>query len=75
MDKNSVHHFTMGDFNAKTGVRSINDDMKCVGAFGISNRLLDFVKENILLISNSFFKKAANILDMGSPKRSDQKPN
>ena len=39
MDKKACsHHIVMGDFNAKIGVRNINDTMKCTGPFGIGNR-------------------------------------
>ena len=61
MDKKSCrHHILMGDFNAKIGVRSIND-MKCVGPFGIRSRnergerLLDFAEENNLVVTSLFF--------------------
>ena len=60
------HHIVMGDFNAKTGVRKINDKIKCTGPFGTGNRnergerLLDFAEENNLVVTNSFFFKAAN---------------
>ena len=60
------HHIVMGDFNAKIGVRNINDTMKCTGPFGTDNRngrgerLLEFAEENNLVITNSFFLKAAN---------------
>ena len=34
MDKKACsHHIVMGDFNAKIGVRNIDDDMKCTGPF------------------------------------------
>ena len=53
MDKKACsHHIVMGDFNAKIGVRNINDTMKCTGPFGTGNRnerverLLDFAEEN-----------------------------
>ena len=72
----------MGDFNAKIGVRNINEYMKCTGPFGTGNRnergerLLDFAEENNLVVTNSLFIKAAKqILDMGSSRRCDQKPN
>ena len=45
------HHIVMGDFNAKIGVRNINDKMKCTGPFGTGNRnergerLLDLLKK------------------------------
>ena len=39
MDKKACNHrIVMGDFNAKTGVRNINDTMKCTGPFGTGNR-------------------------------------
>ena len=67
MDKKACsHHIVMGDFNAKIGVRNINDTMKCTGPFGTDNRkergerLLDFAEENNMVITNSFFLKAAN---------------
>ena len=56
----------MGDFNANIGVRNIKDNMKCTGPFGTGNRnergerLLDFAEENNLVVTNSFFFKAAN---------------
>ena len=56
----------MGDFNAKIGVRNTNDKMKCTGPFGTGNRnergerLLDFVEENNLVVTNSLFFKSAN---------------
>ena len=61
------HHILMGDFNAIFGVRSINDNIKCVRTFGIGNRndrgerLLDFAEENNLAITISIFQKAENI--------------
>ena len=60
------HHIVMGDFNAKIGVRNINDKMKCTGPFGTGNRnergerLLDFTEENNVVVTNSLFFKAAN---------------
>ena len=67
MDKKACsHHIVMGDFNAKIGVRNINDNMKCTGPFGTGNRnergerFLDFAEENNLVVANSFFLKAAN---------------
>ena len=54
------HHIVMGDFNAKIGVGN------CTGPFGTGNRnergerLLDFTKENNLVVTNSLFFKAAN---------------
>ena len=66
MDKKSRrHHILTGAFNAKIGVSSIHDNIKCAGPFGISNRnergemLLDFSQENNLVETNSFFQKAA----------------
>ena len=54
MDKKACsHRIVMGDFNAKIGVRNINDNMKCTGPFGTGNRnergerLLNFAEENI----------------------------
>ena len=39
MDKKACsHHIVMGDFNAKAGVRTINENMKCIGPFGTGNR-------------------------------------
>ena len=67
MDKKACsHHIVMGNFNAKIGVRNINDNMKYTGPVGSGNRnergerLLDFAEENKLVITNSFFLKAAN---------------
>ena len=67
MDKKAwCHHILIGDSNAKTGVRNINDNMKCIGPFGTGNRnnrgerLLGFAKENNLVVTNSFFQKAKN---------------
>ena len=60
------YHIVMVDFNAKVGVRNINDNMKCTGPFGTGNRnekgerLLDFAEENSLVVTNSLFFKAAN---------------
>ena len=58
MDKKSCrHHILLGDFNAKIGVRNINNSMKCTRSFGTGNRnerakrLLDFSAENNLVIS------------------------
>ena len=56
----------MGDFNAKIGVRNINDKMICTGSFETGNRnereerLLDYAEENNLAVTNSLFYKAAN---------------
>ena len=33
------HHIVMGDFNAKIGVRNINDNMKCTGPFGTATEM------------------------------------
>ena len=39
MDKKACsHHIVMDYFNAKIGVRNINDNMKCTGPFGTGNR-------------------------------------
>ena len=39
IDKKACSHPTvMGDFNAKIGVRNINDKMKCTGPFATGNR-------------------------------------
>ena len=53
MDKKACSlHIVMGDFNAETGVRIINENMKCIVPFGAGNRnergirLLDFAEEN-----------------------------
>ena len=60
------HHIVMGYFNAKTGVRNKNKNMKCTGPFWTGNRyeregrLLDFSEENNLVVANSLFLKAAN---------------
>ena len=56
----------MSDFNAKSEVRSTNDNMKRVGLIGIGNRnergerLLDFAEENNLVVTSSFLQKVAN---------------
>ena len=55
--KSCRHHIIMGDFNAKIGVRSINNNMKRIGPFGKGNRnergerLLDFAEENDRVIA------------------------
>ena len=66
MDKKTCsYHLVMGDFNAKTEVRSINENMKCTGTFGTGNRnkrgerLLVSAEENNLVVTNSLFLKAA----------------
>ena len=68
MDKKAFsHHIVIGDFNARNGVRNINENMKCTGPPGTGNRnergerLLDFDKENNLVETNSLFLKAANM--------------
>ena len=72
--KSCIHPILKGDFNTKIRVRSINDNMKCVGPFGIGNRiergerLLDFTEENNLAVTNW-------TMGMGSPRGYDQKPN
>ena len=67
MDKKACsYHIVMGAFNVKTGARNMNDTKKCTGPLGRGNRnergerLLDFVEENNLVITNSIFLKAAN---------------
>ena len=67
MDKKScTHHILMVDFDAQTGVRNINENMKCLWPFGTGNRnereerLLNFADENNLVVTNSFFQKAVN---------------
>ena len=32
------HHNVMGDFNVKTGVRDVNENMNCIRPFGTGNR-------------------------------------
>ena len=65
--KTCIFHTVMGGLNAKIGVRYINENMKCIGLSGTGNRnergerLLDFPEENYLVVTNSFFLKAANI--------------
>ena len=67
MDKKACsHHTVMDDFNANIGVRTMNENMKCKRPFGIGNRnergerLLDLAEETNLVVTNSFFQKAAN---------------
>ena len=67
MDKKACnHHIVMDDFNAKVGVRNVNENMKCIGPLGTGNRnergerLLEFAEENNLVATNSLFLKAAN---------------
>ena len=62
MDKKACsHHTIMSGFNAKTGVRNINENIKCIGLFGTGNRnergerLLDVAEENNLVVTNSLF--------------------
>ena len=39
MDKKVCnHHIVKRDFNAKIGVRNINENMKCIGPFGTGDR-------------------------------------
>ena len=53
----------LGDFNAKIGIKKHGEKSKWIGPHGIGERndrgerLLDFVTENKLYITNSFFKK------------------
>ena len=60
------HHIVIGDFNAKTGVRNINENMKCIGPFGTGSRnergesFLDFAEGSSLVVANSFFINSAN---------------
>ena len=68
------HPILMGDFNAKIKVRSVNDNMKYVVAFGIGNknkrgeRALDFAEENNLVTAYSLFQKAATDTGQGKPQ-------
>ena len=54
------HHIVMGNFNAKIGVRNVNEKIKCTGPLGTGKgnkrreRLLDFAKENNLVVTNGF---------------------
>ena len=56
----------MDDFHTRIGVRIINNNMECTGPFGTGNRnergekLPEFAEENNLVVTNSFFLKAAN---------------
>ena len=75
-----LHHIVMDYFNAKIGARSINDNMKCTGPFGIVNRnesgerlVLHFAEEDNLVIFFSYFvlskgSKQILTLYMESPK-------
>ena len=62
----------MVDFDAKIGMRSMNDNMKCVGPFGIGNRnergerLLDFAEENYLVVD--FSKRQQTDTGHGKPQ-------
>ena len=84
IDKKACSHYiVMSDFNAKIGVRNTNDKMKCSGPFGTGNRnergerLLDFAEKKPQPSSNklTLFQSSKQILDMGSSRRCDQKPN
>ena len=63
----------MRDFNAKPGVRNIHENMKCIEPFWTGNRnergerLLDFVEENKLVGTSSFFLKAETDTGHGKP--------
>ena len=72
----------MGYFNAKIGVRNTNDKMNCTGPFVTGNRnergerLLDFAeRKQPNSIKLTLLQSSKQILDMGSSRRCDQKPN
>ena len=57
-----THIDIMSDFDYTIGLRSINDNMKCVRPFGIGNRnkrgerLPGFAEVDNLVLSNSLFQ-------------------
>ena len=54
MDKKAFsHHIVVGDFNARTGVRSINENMKCMGPLGTGNRNEREEKDSWILVKKT----------------------
>ena len=62
-DSDSKYKVITGDFNAKIGTETKEEDLKSMGAFGIGDRnergdrLIEFAEEHNLIIANTLFQK------------------
>ena len=62
-DSDSKYKIITGDFNAKFGTKTKEEDFKSIGAFGIGERnergdhLTEFAEEHNLIIANTLFQK------------------
>ena len=54
MDKKAFsHHIVMADINARTGMRNINENIKCMGPLGTGNRNEREKKDSWILIKKT----------------------
>ena len=81
-ESDSKYKIITGDFNAKIGTKTKEEDFKRMGAFGIrernerGDRLIEFAEENNLIIANILFQKPEKqILDLGVTRWGNKKPN
>ena len=62
-DSDSKYKIITGDFNAKMGSKTKEEDSKSMGVFGIGerndrgDRLIEFAEEHKLIIANKLFQK------------------
>ena len=63
VDSDSKYKITTGNFNAKIGTKTKEEDFKSMGAFGTGernesgDRLIEFAEEHNLIITNILFQK------------------
>ena len=71
-DSDSKYTIITGDFNAKIGTKTKEEDFKSMGAFGIrerneiGDRLIVLAEEHTLIIANTLFQKPNTDIGLGS---------
>ena len=78
----SKYKIIIGDFKAKIGAKTKEEDFKSMEAFGIEERnergerLIEFAEEHKLITANTLFQKPQKqILDLGVTRWGNKKPN